>query len=209
MQAEEADPDTSLITGRILVGENSTYALLDSRATHSFISLEFIRRMGIRPEVAEIGYDVTMPSGQILSTTSICRDLEMDLQGHTIRIDLVVLPLIGFDLILGMEWLAVNGAVIDFRQRTVAVKPVGGDQFVFFASQSSRMPHVISHEEIQRFGLEYYSGGHAPSLEVLVVHPNLRDRIRDGQPADEELHRLMQKDEAKGGLLYTVVDGIV
>ncbi|XP_073120681.1 uncharacterized protein [Henckelia pumila] len=69
MQAEEVDPDTSLITGRILVGGNSTFALLDSGATHSFISLEFIRRVGITPESSDSGYDVTMPSGQIMSTS--------------------------------------------------------------------------------------------------------------------------------------------
>ncbi|XP_073153688.1 uncharacterized protein [Henckelia pumila] len=87
MQAEEADPDTSLITGRILVGGNSMFALLDSGATHSFIFLEFIRQIGITPEGADIGYDATMPSGQILTTTSIVRGLEIELQGHSIRAD--------------------------------------------------------------------------------------------------------------------------
>ncbi|XP_073130820.1 uncharacterized protein [Henckelia pumila] len=89
MQAEEADPDTSLITGRILVGGNSTFALLDSGATHSFISRDFIRRIGITPEVVDCGYDVTMPSGQTITTTSVIRDLELELQGHSIRADLV------------------------------------------------------------------------------------------------------------------------
>ncbi|XP_073120751.1 uncharacterized protein [Henckelia pumila] len=257
MQAEEADPDTYLITGRILVGENSTFALLDSEATYSFISLEFIRRICIKPEVDVTGYDVTMLSGQILTTTSICRGLDMDLQGRTIRADLVVLPLTG----------------------SVAVKLEEGDQFVFYASPSSEISPVISYararkllrrgcqgflasvvtsaeppasslaeievvrdfsdvfpddvagipparevefnielipdtvpiskEEIQIFELEFYSGGHSSSLAVLVVHPNLRDRIKDGQPTDEELQRLRQRDEAKGSLLYAVIDGII
>ncbi|XP_073121437.1 uncharacterized protein [Henckelia pumila] len=146
IQAEEADPDTSLITGRILVGGNFTFALLDLRATHSFISLEFIRRIGITPEIADMGYDVTMPSGQILTTTSIFRGLEIELQGHSIREDLVVLTLTEFDLILGMDLLAVNGASIDFRRRTVSVKPSEGYPFTFYASQSSSVSHVISFE---------------------------------------------------------------
>ncbi|XP_073153154.1 uncharacterized protein [Henckelia pumila] len=145
MEAEEADPDTSLITWRILVGENSTFALLDSGATHSFISLEFIRRIGITPEVSVTGYDVTMPFGQILTTTSIVRGLEIELQGHSIRADLVVLPLSGFDLNFGMDWLAVNGALIAFHRRTVSVKPAEGNPFIFYASQSSSVSHVISY----------------------------------------------------------------
>ncbi|XP_073154229.1 uncharacterized protein [Henckelia pumila] len=144
MQAEEADPYTSLITRRIIVGGNSTFVFLDSGATHSFISLEFIRRIGIIPGVVTTGYDVTMTSGQILTTYSVVRGLELELQGHSIRADLVVLSMTGFDLILGMDWLTVNGASIDFRRRTVSVKPPEGESFIFFASQSSSASHVIS-----------------------------------------------------------------
>ncbi|XP_073133686.1 uncharacterized protein [Henckelia pumila] len=38
MEAEQADPDTTLLTGRIVVAGVATRALLDSGATHSFIS---------------------------------------------------------------------------------------------------------------------------------------------------------------------------
>ncbi|XP_073120535.1 uncharacterized protein [Henckelia pumila] len=86
-----------------------------------------------------------MPSGGILTTTSVIRGLEYELQGHTIKVDLVVLPMTGFDLTLGMDWLTVNGTTIDFRQRTILVKPSEGDTFIFFASQSNSASHVISY----------------------------------------------------------------
>ncbi|XP_073138527.1 uncharacterized protein [Henckelia pumila] len=114
MQAEEADPDTSLITGKILFRGNAMYALLDSRATHSFISQEFIRRVGIIPENAATSYDVTLPSGEFITTTSVLSGVELELHGNMIRADLVVLQMSGFDLILGMDWLTVSGASIDF-----------------------------------------------------------------------------------------------
>ncbi|XP_073121883.1 uncharacterized protein [Henckelia pumila] len=107
MQAEEADPDTSLIT--------------DSGATHSFISQSFIDRVGIIPEVSRTGYDITVPSSEVLFTTSMLSGLELELQRHIVRADLVVFPMPGFDLILGMDWLTVNGALIDFRKRIVSV----------------------------------------------------------------------------------------
>ncbi|XP_073154206.1 uncharacterized protein [Henckelia pumila] len=50
MQAEEADPDTTLITGRILVAGVATRALLESGATHSFISEALARKRGIECE---------------------------------------------------------------------------------------------------------------------------------------------------------------
>ncbi|XP_073121445.1 uncharacterized protein [Henckelia pumila] len=100
--------------------------------------------VGITPEVATTGYVITVPSGRILTTTSVIRGLEYELQGNTIKVDLVVLPMTDFDHILGMDWLTVNGASIDFWQRTVSVKPFEGDLFIFLASQSSSASHIIS-----------------------------------------------------------------
>ncbi|XP_073136996.1 uncharacterized protein [Henckelia pumila] len=150
LQAEEADPDTSLITGKILIKGNTTYALLDSGATHSFISQEFIRRVDIISEGADMGYDVTLPSGEIISTSSVLNEVELELQGNMVRANLVVLPISGFDLILGMDWLTSNGASIDFWKRTVLVNPSGGDSFVFFAAQSSSVSPVISYVRARR-----------------------------------------------------------
>ncbi|XP_073133443.1 uncharacterized protein [Henckelia pumila] len=124
MQAEEADPDMSLITGKILV-------------------------RGIIPEDAVIGYDVTLPSGEILTTSSVLNGVELELQGNLIRANLVVLPMSGFDLILGMDWLSVNGASIDFWRRSVSVNPSGRDSFIFFAAQSSGASHVISYVRVK------------------------------------------------------------
>ncbi|XP_073137187.1 uncharacterized protein [Henckelia pumila] len=145
LQAEEADPDTSLIMGKILIKGNTTYAFLDSGATHSFISQEFIRRVDIISEGANMGYDVTLPSGEIISTSSVLNELELELQENMVRANLVVLPMSGFDLILGMDWLTSNGASIDFWKRTVLVNPSGGDSFVFFVTQSSSASPVISY----------------------------------------------------------------
>ncbi|XP_073153734.1 uncharacterized protein [Henckelia pumila] len=144
MQAEEAGPDTSLITGKISIRDISTFALLDSRATHYFISQSFIERVGIIPKVSSSVYDITVPSGEVLFTTCVLSGLELELQGNAVRDDLVVLPMSGFDLILGMYWLTVNGALIDFWNTTVALNPTSGDPIIFFTAQSNSVPHVTS-----------------------------------------------------------------
>ncbi|XP_073119841.1 uncharacterized protein [Henckelia pumila] len=182
MQAEEADPNTSLITvvcalgyflsaRKILVRGNATYALLDSEATHSFISQEFVRRVGIIPEDAVTGYDVTFPSGEILTTSSVLNGVELELQGNMIRADLVVLPMSGFDLILGMDWLSVNEASIDFRRRPVLVNPSGGDSFIFLAAQSSGDSHVISYVRAKKL-LHKGCQGFLASLVVAADEPS-------------------------------------
>ncbi|XP_073139055.1 uncharacterized protein [Henckelia pumila] len=140
MQAEEADLDTSLITGII-------------------------------SEDAVTGYDITLPSGEILTTSNVLNGVELELQGNMIRADLVVLPMSGFDLILGMDWLSVNGALIDFRRRSVSVNPSGGDSFIFLAAQSSGVSHVISYVRAKKL-LRKGCQGFLASLVVAADEPS-------------------------------------
>ncbi|KAG6477946.1 hypothetical protein ZIOFF_061378 [Zingiber officinale] len=80
MHAKEAEPDTTLITGRIFIVGVATYALLDSGATHSFVSETFLKRLKILPEVMSLGFSVTIPSGDQMISTKIVKNLELRLQ---------------------------------------------------------------------------------------------------------------------------------
>ncbi|XP_075515380.1 uncharacterized protein LOC142550024 [Primulina tabacum] len=104
--------------GRILLPDVATYALLDSGATHSFISESFMKRLEILPEDVESGFRVTVPSGEHMVSTSIVKYVELKLQRNVIRADLIVLPMPEFDIILGIDWPTQNGATIDFRRRS-------------------------------------------------------------------------------------------
>ncbi|XP_073317287.1 uncharacterized protein [Primulina huaijiensis] len=123
MHAEQAESDTTLITGRILLAGIATYALLNSGASHSFIFESFVKKLGILPMDVESGFRVTVPSSEHMISSSMIRDVELKLQKNIIRADLIVLPMPEFDIILGMDWLTLNGAIIDFRRRLVSIRP--------------------------------------------------------------------------------------
>ncbi|XP_073037569.1 uncharacterized protein [Primulina eburnea] len=124
MNATEADEeaDITLITGRIIIQGVATYALLDSEATHSFISETFIKQLNI-PEDMGLGFKVSIPSGDQMLTSKIVKNLELRLFRDDVRANLIVLPMPEFDIILGMDWLSMSGASIDFRQRSVSIRP--------------------------------------------------------------------------------------
>ncbi|XP_073307118.1 uncharacterized protein [Primulina huaijiensis] len=113
MHAEEADPDTTLLTGMIYIAGVATNALLDSGATHSFISDGFVKFLDVKPTRLDVSYSVTIPSGEKLSTS-------------------------------GMDWLSKNGVTIDFQQKSVRVRPLGEEEFVFEPSGRSNLPRMIS-----------------------------------------------------------------
>ncbi|XP_075507433.1 uncharacterized protein LOC142544259 [Primulina tabacum] len=78
MHAEEAEaePYSTLITGRIYIASVATHALLDSGATHSFISESFMKRLRIIPVAMDSRFRVSIPSGDQMYTSRIVRGLE-------------------------------------------------------------------------------------------------------------------------------------
>ncbi|XP_073066005.1 uncharacterized protein [Primulina eburnea] len=131
MHAQEANPDTTLLTGNIFIKRLATKALIDSRATHSFISETFASHLDVKSIGVDVSYSLTVPSGEELSATSVVRDIDLELQGHLVYADLIVLPMPEFDIILGMNWLTKNRVLIDFQKRSVLVRPLGMEQFLF------------------------------------------------------------------------------
>ncbi|XP_073317746.1 uncharacterized protein [Primulina huaijiensis] len=122
----------------------ATHALLDSGATHSFISESFMKRLGIILLAMDSVFRVSIPSGDQMFTSQIVRGLELKLQQKAVQADLIVLLLPEFDIILDMDWLSSHGEIIDFRQRSVSVRPPSGKPFVFEAARHQQMPHIIS-----------------------------------------------------------------
>ncbi|XP_073273308.1 uncharacterized protein [Primulina huaijiensis] len=65
MHAEEADPDTTLLKDG------------------------FVRFLYIKPTRIDVSYSVTVPFGEKQSTSSVVRDLSLELQGYTVYADLI------------------------------------------------------------------------------------------------------------------------
>ncbi|XP_073153083.1 uncharacterized protein [Henckelia pumila] len=136
--------------GRILVAGVATRALLDSGATHSFISEAFTFKWGIECEDLFGGFTVTIPSGKELSTRKIVKNLEILLQGQSVTADLIVLPMPEFDMIFGMDWMTKNVVMTDFQQRSVVVKPEGEETFWFETTRSLRRTQIISFTQAKK-----------------------------------------------------------
>ncbi|XP_073014641.1 uncharacterized protein [Primulina eburnea] len=105
-------------SGNIFTKRLSTKDMIDSGATHSFISETFASHLDVKYIGLDASYSVTVPSREELLATSMIRDIEKELQGHLVYADLIVLPMPEFDIIL-MEWLTKNRVFIEFQKRSV------------------------------------------------------------------------------------------
>ncbi|KAL4026395.1 hypothetical protein IC575_014824 [Cucumis melo] len=69
---------------------------------------------------------------------------QIEIAGHVIEVTLLVLDMLDFDVILGMDWLAANHASIDCSRKEVTFNPPSMASFKFKGGESRSLPQVIS-----------------------------------------------------------------
>ena len=99
-----------------MIASHSAYALIDTGATHSCISEEFLIACGMSiKEIPGLPMCVNTPLGPSFLMIEGVRSVDVELEGCHVPIDMLVLPVSDFDVILGMNWLNLYCAIIDCR----------------------------------------------------------------------------------------------
>ncbi|KAA0050673.1 pol protein [Cucumis melo var. makuwa] len=83
---------------------------------------------------------VSTPSGECMLSKEKVKACQIEIAGH----GLVVLDMLDFDVILGMDWLAANHASIDCSRKEVTFNPPSMASFKFKGEGSRSLPQVIS-----------------------------------------------------------------
>jgi predicted aspartyl protease len=107
-------PSIEVVTvGKFLVDQHPAVLLFDSGASHSFMSHMFASKFLHKLHTVESGgYCIRAASGNI-PTNQVVTDVELEIEGQTYLVILVVLHGLGIDVILGMNWMSKNGVLID------------------------------------------------------------------------------------------------
>ncbi|XP_075500036.1 uncharacterized protein LOC142538608 [Primulina tabacum] len=178
------------LDGRICPEGVATNVLLDSEATHSFISESSVIRLKVSSEQLLLGFRVMVSSGEDMLSFSVVRDVELEMQAHLVRPDLIVLLKLEFNIILGTDWLAANGASIEFFRRTVHINPVCGGSFLFEAAPSSPVPCIISCLSARKLMIK----GCQDFLASVVSIPDTVSRTIEGVEDVKEFPDVFPKD---------------
>ncbi|KAK4258952.1 hypothetical protein QN277_005343 [Acacia crassicarpa] len=118
---EEAGASPNLIRGKIKLQNYDILALFDSGATHSFIALDCVKRLNL--QACELSFDINVstPAGASVKTSNACLNLVLEFENRKTKIDFICLPLKGLDVIVGMDWLTANGAILECKSKTVSL----------------------------------------------------------------------------------------
>ncbi|GJX65931.1 putative reverse transcriptase domain-containing protein [Tanacetum coccineum] len=133
----------NVVTGTFLLNNRYFSMLFDSGSDKSFINASLTHLIDNEPERISASYEVELADGRIASTNTVLKGCTLNLVNHLFKIDLMPIELGAFDVIIGMDWLADNDAVIICGKKEVHI-PIKNRTLVVKGDRNSSRLKVIS-----------------------------------------------------------------
>ncbi|GJV97049.1 putative reverse transcriptase domain-containing protein [Tanacetum coccineum] len=121
VNADEASRDPNVVTGTFSLNNHFATVLFDSGADFSFISTEFASMLNVKPRIVNPGYVIEIADGKRVEVNRVICDCKLELGNSLFTIDLIPLGHGSFDVIVGMDWLSRNKAVIVCHEKMVEI----------------------------------------------------------------------------------------
>ncbi|WVZ89653.1 LOW QUALITY PROTEIN: hypothetical protein U9M48_036032 [Paspalum notatum var. saurae] len=138
-----------VLAGTFTINGHPAIVLFDSGATHTFLSKSYALRHGIKIYKLKENYHITAPSSPV-TTGLMARQLKVDIGPESFVINPVVLPHQGIDIILGMNWMAQNDAVLHVGSRAVQLKfKVTGKILKVHIPKQKHIEAIVNTTELQ------------------------------------------------------------
>jgi len=140
----EADVNaTYVVIGTIPLFGSVTCVLFNSGATHSFVSSIFVKLCKLSTEPLEQNICMAILVGDAVTCRKCVDNYHIIIEGKTLLAKLAVLSMLGFDVILGMDWLSKYGVNIDCHKKEVTFRLHGIEEFKFCGSCVRATPALL------------------------------------------------------------------
>ncbi len=92
-----------VVEGMISLSNSRVRVLFDSGSTHLFIDLDCALRLGLLFDSLDFPLCVSTPVGENVKAETVCNSCSIWIEGFELLADLIVMPLFGYDIILGID----------------------------------------------------------------------------------------------------------
>ncbi|GJV94516.1 putative reverse transcriptase domain-containing protein [Tanacetum coccineum] len=168
----EKQQGPNVVTGTFLLNNRYATVLFDSGSDKSFVNTSFSHLIDINPVRLDTSYEVELADGRVASTNTILRGCTLNLLNHLFKIDLMPIELGTFDVVIGMDWLVDQDAVIVCGKKVVHI-PVKNKTLVVEGDRGASRLKIISCIKANK----YIERGH----QLFVAH------VTEKEPKEETL----------------------
>ncbi|XP_061354050.1 uncharacterized protein LOC133298738 [Gastrolobium bilobum] len=123
LDRQQSDRALNLVRGALSIGGCDVNVLFDSGATHSFLADPIAVGLKLPISVLSPPLRVTIATRAKCDASSIYRDVVFLLDDRDYLADLICLPMVNLEIILGMDWLFRNCVMIDYCAKKVVMSP--------------------------------------------------------------------------------------
>ncbi|XP_075483798.1 uncharacterized protein LOC142523951 [Primulina tabacum] len=146
-QDQVQDAPGGVIAGICLIFNHPARILIDTGASHSFVSVVFVNEHEIAATPLIDTVSVSTPAGVYLMSHEIILNCVIRFDDNIMITNLIKLDMSNFDCILGMDTLSNYRATVDCFHGVVRFRPYYGSKWNFYGSDSqSRIPLVSAME---------------------------------------------------------------
>ncbi|GKD08482.1 putative reverse transcriptase domain-containing protein [Tanacetum coccineum] len=168
----EKQQGPNVVTGTFLLNNRYATVLFDSGSDKSFVNTSFSHLIDINPVRLDTSYEVELADGRVASTNTILRGCTLNLLNHLFKIDLMPIELGTFDVVIGMDWLVDQDAVIVCGKKVVHI-PVKNKTLVVEGDRGTSRLKIISCIKASK----YIERGH----QLFVAH------VTEKEPKEKRL----------------------
>ncbi|GJZ32683.1 putative reverse transcriptase domain-containing protein [Tanacetum coccineum] len=136
------------------------------------VGLTFSHLIDINPVILDTSYDVELADGRVVSTNTILRGCTLNLLDHLFKIDLMPIELGTFDVVIGMDWLVDQDAVIVCGKKVVHI-PIKNKTLIVEGDRGASRLKIISCIKANK----YIERGH----QLFVAH------VTEKEPKEKRL----------------------
>nr|GEZ78186.1 reverse transcriptase domain-containing protein [Tanacetum cinerariifolium] len=117
----EKNQGPNVVMGTFLLNNRYATVLFDSGSEKGFVNTSFSHLIDTDPIRLDTSYEVKLADGRVASTNIVLKGCTINLVDHLFIIDLMPIELGTFDVIIGMDWLVEQDAIIVCGKKVVHV----------------------------------------------------------------------------------------
>ncbi|KAI3681175.1 hypothetical protein L6452_35960 [Arctium lappa] len=131
MTADEAKASADVVSGTFTLNSVPAHVLFDLGANFSFISESFRQKFAMPTTSLENALVVEIADGSQVLIRDVLKKCALGIEGREFPIDLMPMIIGGFDVVVGMDWLASNHAEIVCSKKIIRLPNPDGDVVIY------------------------------------------------------------------------------